>query len=148
MTAIGSAAGLITDGAFFPDGRHLILRNYTEAFVYAYPTLDPVGEFDLPDQEQGEGLAIAGPGSVYLSSEGIEAPILKVRLPADVRRAMQPVEATPEPTKGAAVPEPDPGPVSAESEGRSWLWQLPTLAALAVGGWITWSAVRRSSRRR
>lgn len=146
--SVAQVAGLVTDGAFFPDGRHVILRNYTQAFVYAYPTWDAVGEFDLPDQEQGEGLAIAGSDSIYLSSEGIQAPILKQRLPADVRRAMQPPEPSPDTTASPAEPEPDPDPAPAESGNRSPLWWLPTLAALGVGGWVVLAAVRRSARRR
>ncbi len=47
LDPIARVSGLVTDGAFFPDGRHVILRNYTQAFVFAYPTSDAVGEFDL-----------------------------------------------------------------------------------------------------
>jgi hypothetical protein len=145
----GSVAGLITDGAFFPDGRHLIVRNYTEAFVYAYPTLDLVGSFDLPDQEQGEGLAIAGPDSVYLSSEGVEAPILRVRLPGELRSAMGPADT---PTANADVPRetersPSAPPTTAAARGPSrWVW----LVAGFVGGlgglgalWLSRDRLRR-----
>lgn len=125
---LGSVAGLATDGAFFPDGRHLVVRNYTRAFVYSFPTLDLVGAFDLPEQEQGEGLAIAGPDSLYLSSEGVAAPVLRVRLPAQVRAAMQSaisVPAPPEaPSAPPAEPTPDPG-----LPGSQWL-----LVAVGVTG--------------
>lgn len=89
LTPVGDAPGLVTDGAFFPDGEHLIVRNYGRAMVYTFPDLDLVGAFDLPEQQQGEGLAVAPDGRVYLSSEGVHAQVLRVALPADVRKAME-----------------------------------------------------------
>lgn len=89
LTPIGDAPGLVTDGAFFPDGEHLIVRNYGRATVYTFPDLEQVGAFDLPEQQQGEGLAVAPDGRVYLSSEGVHAQVLRVALPADVRKAME-----------------------------------------------------------
>ena len=47
--------GIATDAAFFPDGQHLIVRNYTQAAVYSWPDLAEVGRFGLPEQQQGEG---------------------------------------------------------------------------------------------
>ena len=51
--------GLVTDGAFLPDGRHVVLRTYTKALVYTFPDLALVGDVDLPRQRQGEGIAVA-----------------------------------------------------------------------------------------
>ncbi|MDN5896605.1 MAG: hypothetical protein L0H93_21615, partial [Nocardioides sp.] len=57
LEKIGSdVPGLVTDGAFFPDGKHLILRNYNQAFVLAFPSMQEVGSFSLPAQAQGEGV--------------------------------------------------------------------------------------------
>ena len=56
---VGETTGIVTDGAFFPDGEHLVLRTYTNAVVYSFPALEQVGSFDLPSQEQGEGIAVA-----------------------------------------------------------------------------------------
>ncbi len=39
---IGATTGIVTDGAFFPDGEHLILRTYTNAVVYSFPALEEV----------------------------------------------------------------------------------------------------------
>ena len=61
---------IATDAAFFPDGRHIIVRNYTQAAVYSWPELVEVGRFGLPDQEQGEGIAVADDDTIYASSEG------------------------------------------------------------------------------
>lgn len=138
---LGSVAGLATDGAFFPDGRHLIVRNYTRAFVYAFPTLDLVGGFDLPDQEQGEGLAAAGPDSVFLSSEGVAAPILRVTLPAQVRADMRATvgseaPAVPEQTGNppAAPSDPPPSPTAASTETASARGVLRTVWLLIGAG--------------
>ena len=77
---------IATDGAFFPDGKHFILRGYVKAAVYAWPSIDPVGEpFFLPDQAQGEGLAVGKDGSVYLSSEGTNSDVLQINLPKAVQ---------------------------------------------------------------
>ena len=55
----GRCWAIATDAAFFPDGRHMIVRNYSEAAVYSWPELNEVGRFGLPDQQQGEGIAVA-----------------------------------------------------------------------------------------
>jgi hypothetical protein len=89
LTDVGPVLALATDGAFLSDGRHLVLRGYDRAVVYAWPTLRPVGEVDLPPQEQGEGLAVTPDGRLLLSSEGLRQPVLEVELPARVRRAMR-----------------------------------------------------------
>ncbi|PWN02035.1 hypothetical protein DJ010_16020 [Nocardioides silvaticus] len=110
---------ITTDGAFFPDGNHLVLRGYVKAAVYTWPSLDQVGEeFYLPDQEQGEGIAVGDDGSVYLSSEGTNSEVLRIRLPAEVRDAM----AGPEPEEKPDRDRPDRddpadegGPVSDET---------------------------------
>ena len=40
---VGGALPLVTDGAFFPDGRHVVLRNYGRAIVYTCPELEEAG---------------------------------------------------------------------------------------------------------
>ena len=88
LRLLGEAPGIVTDGAFFPDGRHLLLRNYGRAFVLAFPSLDLVGSFDLPAQKQGEGIAVAPDGSVYVSSEGVRSPVLRIAVPDEIAEAM------------------------------------------------------------
>lgn len=83
----GRVLPLVTDGAFFPDGRHLVLRNYTTAAVYSWPELDRVGVVPLPAQRQGEAIAVDG-DDLLLTSEGAGTPVLRVALPAEVRDAM------------------------------------------------------------
>ena len=70
--------GFVTDGAFFPDGRHYVLRGYGTAAVYAYPGNERVASFRLPDQQQGEGIAVDSDGWVHVSSEGGHSRVLRV----------------------------------------------------------------------
>jgi hypothetical protein len=63
LRPIGKVPGLLTDGSFLPDGRHLLLRDYAGAAVYTFPGLTRVGPwFALPRQQQGEGLSVGPAG--------------------------------------------------------------------------------------
>ncbi len=115
LERVGSVTALVTDGAFFPDGRHLVLRSYTRAFVHAWPSLDPVGDFSLPEQEQGEGIAVGADDRLYLSSEGRHAPLLEVELPGRLRTAMAPPEPSESPSSGPADSE-EPEAVGVEGD--------------------------------
>lgn len=87
LTPIGQVTGMVTDGAFLPDGRHLVLRTYSRAVLYEFPTLRQVASWRLPRQQQGEGLAVeaaGGEASLLLSSEGLHAPVLRVAAPVAV----------------------------------------------------------------
>jgi hypothetical protein len=123
LEPLSDVLGLATDGAFFPDGRHFVLRSYARAVVYTYPGLESVGEVTLPVQEQGEGIAVDRRGRVFLSSEGQRAPVLRLDLPRRIEHAV----ARPEPPSGTGLdaagpadesaPEPDP-------ERPVWPWLL------------------------
>jgi hypothetical protein len=63
--------GLVTDGTFFPDGRHVLLRTYGTASVFTFPGFELVGTVALPEQPQGEGISVSGTGRVLVSSEGV-----------------------------------------------------------------------------
>jgi len=139
---VGETTGIVTDGAFFPDGEHLVLRTYTNAVVYSFPALEQVGAFDLPTQEQGEGIAAPATRFVYLSSEGQQAPVLRVPLPPEIREALVP---TPTPTSrqtSAPATSPDPQPeggatsveqITAEALDRdTWPWILSILVLVGV----------------
>ncbi|GAB2772570.1 hypothetical protein GCM10027020_27240 [Nocardioides salsibiostraticola] len=137
LTPVAQVGSVITDGAFFPDGEHLILRDYSSATVYTYPGLAKVGTFDLPEQEQGEGIAVNPEGGVFVSTEGQFTSMLRVPLPAEVRRALAPVYASPSPLVSAdpsasasaevspgSTAEPLGGTVEPEPavEQPLWLW--------------------------
>ncbi len=134
---VGDVAGLVTDGAFFPDGRHLVVRNYTRAFVYAFPTFDLVAAFDLPEQEQGEGLAVVAADTLVLSSEGVGAPLLRVRVPAHARAALLPSAGQPSPQPTPPTPrtaEPAASPTEATDRPArlGWLALGAAVVSLAV----------------
>lgn len=123
LKSVGRVLPVATDGSFFPDGKHLIVRNYTSAVVYAWPSLQPLGSFPLPRQRQGEGVAVADDGHVYLSSEGTRAPVLEVTLPPKIEAAMNGrVSSGPAspPTSGTSdsTPFAEPDPASHDA----WPW--------------------------
>ncbi|QZY29558.1 hypothetical protein [Nocardioides coralli] len=144
------ALPLVTGGEFFPDGRHLVLRNYGRAQVYSWPGLQPVGDLiDLPSQEQGEALTVLPDGTLVLTSEGARAPVLRVPLPASVTRevGLQPTDAAepsplpedPSPSTrsrvGEELPEEEPGP----RDPTQWLIGGGILAAVLL---VLWRALR------
>ncbi|MEO6512535.1 MAG: hypothetical protein ABIO16_16170 [Nocardioides sp.] len=136
LREVGAMLPVATDASFFPDGRHVIVRNYTEAAVYTWPDLDEIGRFGLPHQMQGEGIAVAEDGTIYASSEGLRSPVLTISLPVQVRRAMAPPTPSPTPTAsptptthnrvGKELPEQPP-------EDRSaWGWALGGVIGLGI----------------
>lgn len=138
---IGQTTGIVTDGAFFPDGEHLILRTYTNAVVYTFPALETVGSFDLPSQEQGEGIAAPSTKFVYLSSEGQQAPVLKVPVPPEIRSVLAPTPpatASPTTTTSTPAPEPDGGATAVDSladaaaDRSVWWWVVSGLLSIGV----------------
>lgn len=151
LTAVDEVLGIATDGAFFPDGRHIVLRNYAQAAVYTWPDLDRVALIDLPTQPQGEGIAVSEAGEVLISSEGPGTEVLRVVLPEDLRA--QVVTGDPSESSGAPSEEPstattpapadpggsdpgesDPGEsdlVAAEERGW-WPWGIGAVAGLVI----------------
>lgn len=123
LTPVGRAPGIVTDGAFFPDGHHVVLRDYSRAYVLDTTRLPwrPVAGFELPDQPQGEGIAVRRDGrSLLVSSEGERQPVQVVRIPRQVLSAMAPASS--------------PAPVAPDQQG-------PRLRALAQEGAVPWRLV-------
>ena len=81
LRAIGDALPVATDGAFFPDGRHVIVRNYTSAAVYTYPRLEKIAT--VPAARPAAGREHRGrratPGLRH--QRGRPPAVLKVTLP-------------------------------------------------------------------
>ncbi len=154
LQPVGDALAIATDGAFFPDGKHLILRNYSQATVYTFPELEQVASFRLPRQDQGEGIAVVDDDTVLVSTEGQGTDVLRVRLPADARRALAPADPSSgrssSPTPGA---QPSPSGTlsregqevapSDEPERPFWPWFLTGWAGLGVIVVLMWSLRRR-----
>jgi hypothetical protein len=144
LTRVGHVLPIATDGAFFPDGRHLVVRAYSSATVYAWPSLQRVGSFDLPSQKQGEGIAVGPDDTLYLSSEGIGAPVVATRVPAGIRQAM----AAPSTPTATSTPESsvgqqtgDPSEPSDSVSHDAWPWVVGGLLA-AVAGVVLVRALR------
>jgi hypothetical protein len=100
---------LVTDGVMGPGG-HPVLRTYGELAVL--PPLDddvtggslqPLAMLRLPAQRQGEGLALSGPRTALVDSEGTGQDVLRVPLPADVVALLTPPPA-PSPTSTRPSP--------------------------------------------
>lgn len=80
LSEVGSVAGIVTDGTFLPDGRHIVLRTYTDALLYSYPDFELIERWELPAQSQGEGIAVDG-ARLLLSTEGAHSDVLAVPVP-------------------------------------------------------------------
>ena len=136
MTAVAEAPGLATDGAFLPDGHHVLVRNYVTATVLGFPSWRPVAEFRLPQQQQGEAIAVDAAGTVYVASEGAGQPVLRLDLPASAADALR---RTPDPRASASPPaSPSSAPTPAEQSGAgddhgsSGPWVIALFGALGV----------------
>ena len=136
---VGETAGIVTDGAFFPDGAHLILRTYTNAVVYTFPELERSARSTCRARSRARGSPSPSDEDVYLSSEGQQAPVLKVPLPPEIsaalrrahRRAVRPRRraATAAEPEGGATAVDD---LAAAAADRSvWWWVVSGLFSSA-----------------
>jgi hypothetical protein len=140
MRKFAQVAGLVTDGTFFPDGRHVLLRTYGTASVYTYPGFELVGTVTLPAQPQGEGISVSRTGRVLVSSEGVHADVLQVTLPPRLTAELAPDASPPATPTGPApssrapshVAEPDPSPRSLED----WGWIALVAAGVGALGYL------------
>jgi hypothetical protein len=147
LTRVAGISLTPTDGAFFPDGRHLILRGYGSADVYTFPAFHLVGGFPLPAEPQGESLSIGPGGRIRVGSEGVRQPVLRVRLPDSLAARMSPTpgpSASPSRAGDTRRPSGETGPVS-DRGAEQWIF-LSLLGAVlvALGGLVT--AARRVRR--
>jgi hypothetical protein len=126
---------VVTDGAWLPDGRGFVLRDYQDAYVYAAPGRR-VGAFELPLQQQGESLTASADGrSVLAGSEGVASEVWRVPLPASAL-----AQITPTTTSSPPTPQP------AAAGGSRW-GAAPFLAVAAGAMAILAVAVLRRRRR-
>lgn len=162
---VASTHGLVTDGAFTPDGKYVLLRTYGVLTVHKYPSFKLVRTYRLPSQQQGEGMAVDADGKVYLSTEGVNTPVLHVQLPDNLTAPTTP----PAPSQPGAAPTSPPAPLTPTSAPTVANWdvnavwqQLPqamqnkfvlvgaaataVVAAVGTGGFVWW--LRRRNRRR
>jgi hypothetical protein len=140
--------GLVTDGTFFPDGKHVLLRTYGTATVYTFPGFEPTGTVTLPPQPQGEGISVSASGRVLVGSEGVGADVLQVRLPARLTAPDAPVSTT-----GPVPATTPPSEAGGTGSGRTrstgdWVGIGAVVAALAGVVVLVVRAVPRHGRRR
>jgi hypothetical protein len=143
LRRIARVPPVVTDGAFLPNGRGFVLRDYQQAHVYAGPGRR-AGSFDLPLQFQGESLAVTADGrSLLVGSEGPDSEVWRVPLPAPVLTRVAPPASTRAPAGGAAAPAASPE----APHGPTWTsraaWAAGIVLVLAV-----WLLARRVLRRR
>lgn len=144
------ASGLLpmaTDAAFLPDGRHVVVRNYTSAAVYRFPSWEEVGRVRLPVQAQGEAIAVDGTRGMYISTEGAGSSVTWVPLPVALRRAIAgPASSRTETTVTSAntPAEGQDAPVHRTSSHRGW--RLGVAGGVLLALVVVLAAVRRRRR--
>ncbi len=82
LEAVADAPGIVTDATFLPGGGGVVMRTYSRAHLVAYPSWEGVASWDLPPQDQGEGVAVSG-RDLLVSTEGARSRVLAVPLPAE-----------------------------------------------------------------
>ncbi len=127
----GEVMPIATDGAFFPDGKTFVLRGYSTATFYRWPSLEEIDDIALPSQEQGEGIAVGADGDLYLSSEGQHSDVLRVDLPQWLQRKLAVGQS---PDHGATEPVSDTDrDASAQDPSRPvWPWALGGCVGVVV----------------
>lgn len=141
LRPVGDVGGLITDGAFFPDGRHVALRSYSNLIILTADSWKTVDGMPLPDQAQGEGVAVRDPQlGALISTEGGRSDVQLVPLTEQILGRVA-AEAADDP-----APSPDAATTTTADEpastADSTLWSavavaaLATAVALAISGWL------------
>lgn len=82
LVEVAAAPGLVTDATFLPGGGGVVVRTYSSAHLTAYPSWQPVVSWQLPEQDQGEGIAYAS-GQLLVSTEGARSEVLAVDQPPE-----------------------------------------------------------------
>jgi hypothetical protein len=148
LSAVAEVPGLVTDGSFFPDGRHVILRTYGSASLYSFPGFRRLGTVWLPAERQGEGIAVGPQGRIYLSSEGAYSPVLRVALPRRLAESAGLPAASSrlpdvQPARSVRTPSPGDPVVDPLSTGDGTPGVLVALGLLAMAVGVVWFTVFR-----
>jgi hypothetical protein len=145
LRRVAGAPPWITDGAFAPDGRTFVLRDYLAAHVYRAPGR-LLASFPLPPQLRGESITYTPDGRALLvGSEGVASQIWRVPLPA----AALPAGAAPPPAAAAPAATATAGGELPAAPPRPRRWALLALlpVALVGGARLAVEVVRRRRRR-
>jgi hypothetical protein len=141
-----STPGMVTDGAYLPDGEGVLLRTYIDIAVFAVPRWRQIGSIETPRMPQSESLAMWDEGrSVLVGTEKLPSPIIEVRVP---RHEWRRLHAGPARDVSGSPPSPV-ASTSAEDgdDGIDRGWVVVSGAALVVLGGA-WLSARGSRRRR
>ena len=127
LRRIAPAPPIVTDGAFSPGGRRVVLRDYLSASIYAAPDGGRITRITLPLEKQGEAATFTRNGkSLLVGSEGMHSEVWQVPLPAS---------ALPKPT-GTAKASTSAGNGGGNPEGTEnspWVFGGNLLALVASG---------------
>jgi hypothetical protein len=123
LRRVAPGPSIATDAAAYPDGRHVLVRDYGRATLYQAPSFTALGSFALPDERQGEGISIGPDGRIRLSSEGAGSAVLQVRLPAALARDVAPAKpAASSRTSASRSLSPRDGARSSGDDPSWWPW--------------------------
>ena len=153
LRPVGRVGGLVTDGDFLPDGKHVVVRDYGDAFVYSLRPWEQVGDWALPAQPQGEGLSVRPSGTdVIVSSEGTGMAVLTDAIPPRLLRATSP-QPTPTPSaspedRGTAAPAQPSGASEDRSSGSPDVVAVAGIAAVGLAALVAVGALVRRVRQR
>jgi hypothetical protein len=143
LRPVARVGGTVTDGAFTPDGRFVVLRDYSTANLYVTRTWRSPAAMELPPEPQGEGLAMLPSGRrVLVSSEGTHTAVFWVPLSHKMQAAMRDSRSR------RAGPDPTESLVERFS-GRDGLLRGITAGAAVIGAigvtWVLFRGVRPRS---
>ena len=145
LRPVADVSGLVTDGTFFPDGDFVALRSYSNLTILSAQGWRNVQGMPLPDQDQGEGVAMtASARSVLISTEGKGTEVLDVPLTKEI---LARVAESPSPPAAPQADPPVPEVDTATSSDGPDRWKALGLAAVTLGvaaGAIVWLRRRRT----
>lgn len=83
IDGIQSSFRKVTGGEWHPDGRHIVLRTYTQALLWQVDPCDPLAHWSKPPQnimvgltKQGESIHFQGNDTLLITSEGSPMPLI------------------------------------------------------------------------
>jgi hypothetical protein len=137
VALVGSVPGLVTDAAFTPDGRYVVARDYSEAYLLDPSSWTIVSSIALPPARQGETLAMEPSGRSFLvGSEGTGSTLSRVPLvlprpdgdePGDEAKGAASATPSSSGQVGSATPADGGG-----FAGATWFWGFVVVALLAA----------------
>ncbi len=138
--------GMVTDGAYLPDGSGVLLRTYVDVVVYAIPGWHELASIDTPPQPQSESLTVRDDGpSVLVGTEKLPSTIYQVRIP-DAEWDQLHAGSQRDVAAGGGSAE---TPSQADDDSDRSAWVLASGGAIVVlgGAWL-WARRGRSPRGR